>query len=76
LVIFNVEKWKVYTFHLVLSFCCLFVCFKTGFLFVCVCVCVLRQGFFRSTGCPGRSSVDWAGPEIRLPLPLPPECWD
>ena len=29
-----------------------------------------------STGCPGTHSVDQAGLELRIRLPLPPKCWD
>lgn len=36
------------------------------FLVVFVFVVVLRQGFFvHSPGCPGTSSIDQAGPELR-----------
>jgi hypothetical protein len=29
-----------------------------------------------SPGCPGTHSVDQAGLELRIHLPLPPNCWD
>jgi hypothetical protein len=46
-------------------------------LFVCLFVCLFpdRVSLY-SPGCPGTHSVDQAGLELEIHLPLPPKCWD
>jgi hypothetical protein len=54
-----------------LGYFCLFC-----FFFVLFCFVFSRKVSLYSLGCPGTHSVDQAGLELEICLPLPPKCWD